>query len=238
LGPRLFTNIAYSNAVEEAGGTAILIARPTEEAELDLLIEMTDGLLLIGGIDVEPRHYEKNSCKHVQPPDPERDTLELSLLERAEKKKIPVFGICRGFQVLNTYAGGTLFRDIEDERPGSLRHDRHDISDRSFLAHEVQVVKESVFASFVHKEKFSVNSLHHQGIDRIGSGLRAAAHSSDGLIEAIEQPDSLFWIGTQWHPEELWDEQSRSLFHAFIQTCAHNLQKSVMHVIPNRISTT
>lgn len=217
-GPRVFMNLPYVRALEEAGALLLITGRPKDESDLDALIDLADGLLLAGGNDVESRLYGKNECLHCGETDPERDQLELALLKRAEKKGIPVFGICRGMQTLNIYAGGTLFRDLTDERPGDIAHDRHDLPSRATIAHDVEIIEGTHLATLKGAGKTGVNSLHHQGVDQLGQGLIVSAVATDGLTEGIERPELPFWIGVQWHPEELTtvDDSWKKLFTTFV----------------------
>jgi putative glutamine amidotransferase len=213
-------NLPYVRALEEAGALLLITGRPKENSDLDALIDLADGLLLAGGNDVEPRLYGKNECLHCTEIDPERDQLELELLKRAEKKGIPVFGICRGMQTLNIYAGGTLFRDLLDERPGTLKHDNHHLPSRATIAHDVEILEGSHLAALKGAGKTGVNSLHHQGVDQLGQGLTVSAIATDGLTEGIERPELPFWIGVQWHPEELTEADAswKKLFTTFVDT--------------------
>jgi putative glutamine amidotransferase len=220
LGSRLYSNSTYICAIESAGGLPVLTGRPTHDRDLDQLIAIADGLLLLGGSDVDPKYYNTLHCPHIADPDSMRDELELALLARAEKKRIPILGICRGMQLMNVWQGGTLYRDICDEFADSLHHDNHHIKERNFLAHEVAITPSSLLASLAESEKgvgtLLVNSLHHQGLKTLGRNLLQAATAPDGLVEAIELADYPFGVGVQWHPEELTDAMSVKLFHTFV----------------------
>lgn len=216
-GPRVFVNLPYIRALEEAGALLLLTGRPKDDGDLDALAGLADGLFLCGGSDMEPQHYGKNMCPHVKNPDPERDALELGLLRHADQKGIPVFGICRGMQVMNVHAGGALFRDLEDERTNTIKHDNHDNKDRGVAAHEITVQPDTILARMIGPGTFGVNSLHHQGVNGPGSGLRVSATAPDGLVEAIERTDRPFWLGVQWHPEELRDPVWKNLFKEFVE---------------------
>ncbi|KKW36077.1 MAG: Glutamine amidotransferase class-I domain protein [Candidatus Giovannonibacteria bacterium GW2011_GWA2_53_7] len=216
-GPCVFMKLSYIRALEEAGALLIITGRPHETADFDALIELADGLLLAGGVDVEPHLYGKKECPHCGEIDTERDLLELELLKRAERKGIPIFGICRGIQTMNVHTGGTLFRDLSDEHPSDIVHDRHNNPSRGTIAHDVEITPGTRLSAITGLEKTGVNSLHHQGIDRLGEGLRVSATAPDGLIEGIERPELPFWIGVQWHPEELTaDAAWKKLFSAFV----------------------
>jgi putative glutamine amidotransferase len=215
-GPRVFANLAYVRAIEDAGGLVWITGRPEAESELMQLMEHADALLLMGGSDVAPECYKKNMCKHVQDPDPRRDQLELTLLSRARDKRIPILGICRGLQTMNIGYGGSLYRDIADEFNTHIPHDGHEYP-RNHYSHDVSIAPSTLFARLASHAQIPVNSLHHQGIHTLGHGLIASAHAPDGLIEAIEDPTLPFALGVQWHPEELDDSTSREIFRAFIE---------------------
>ncbi len=223
-GPRVFANLAYVRAIEKAGGLVWITGRPHGDEEIDQLMSHAEGLLLMGGSDVAPACYNKNHCKHIQDPDPERDQLELELLSRARTKRIPILGICRGLQTMNIGYGGTLFRDIADEFSEDIVHDGH-AHPRNHLSHTVEIVPHSILSQLATSvTTCEVNSLHHQGIHALGEGLRAGAYAPDGLIEAVEDPSLPFALGVQWHPEELNDPISESIFRAFIDATRHSTQ--------------
>lgn len=217
---RLFINLAYLRAIEEAGGEPILIARPDEEAIIHA-VEDADGVLFSGGDDVDPPHYgqEKRACLGKCDPTG-RDHVELTIAKHAHAKQIPILGICRGLQMLNVFHGGTLYQDITHEMPNSKKHDCRDTEDntplRSHRAHDVDIEQDSLLHKITGATSVAVNSLHHQGIERLAPNLRASAHAHDGLVEGIELPGYPFFLGVQWHPEELKDEASLKIFRAFI----------------------
>ena len=219
---RLIINIAYLRALEDAGAEPILIGRSSKE-ELIRTIEHADGLLLSGGDDIDPECYNRTKKSHCRKIDPTgRDHVEMTLLEHAVQKKIPVLGICRGLQVINVFFGGTLHQDIKEEAKSFQKHDHDKHSDgtrkpRDHRAHDVYIEKNSLLHRIVNTTTLSVNSLHHQGIEMIGRNLHSIALAEDGLIEAIEGTNNTFLLGVQWHPEELNDKPSRAIFDAFIK---------------------
>lgn len=213
-------NKTYITAVERAGGFPVGIMRPNSE-DAEAVLAHADGLLLMGGNDVDPARYAEpnRSCVCCEPA---RDEVELLLLAKAMERRMPILVICRGFQVLNTAMGGSLHQDVEHEMDGGMHHDYHYDADgkplkRNILAHQVDIAEGSLLAKLAHATNVGVNSLHHQGIKTLGKGLRAVAHAPDGLIEAIEIEDYPFGLGVQWHPEELDDTASLNMFSAFIE---------------------
>lgn len=215
--PRLRANEAYMRAVEQAGGLPLL-APPYPEL-VAALVARADAILLIGGEDVDPSRY--GAARHAKTEDaaPARDAMELALVQAARGARLPLLAICRGLQVLNVALGGTLVQDIPDERGGATAHDPGGARDAR--SHDVRVAPDSRLARLLLTDSLAVNSLHHQAVDRLGRGLRAVAHSADGIVEAAETTDPRWWaVGVQWHPEELiatsepWD---RRLFDAFVE---------------------
>lgn len=213
-------NKKYIAAIVDAGGFPLGVMRPDEE-DIECMLSMIDGLFLMGGNDIDPKEYNEENRTSVLC-ETARDQVELVLIKKALAQKMPILGICRGFQMLNVALGGDLFQDVEKQMEGAKHHDFHYDEQgnkiaRDFLAHEVTVVKDSVLGQCAGKSSISVNSLHHQGIKTLGAGLRATANASDGLIEAVELVDHPFCVGVQWHPEELHDDASEKLFFAFIE---------------------
>ena len=204
--PAVLLDRGYVDAVVRAGGLAILL--PPQQAatdDPDALLDPLDGLVLAGGVDVDPALYGQAADAHTDPPQPERDAFELALLRRALDRDLPVLAICRGMQVLNVALGGTLYQHLPAD-PGQLDHRR---TPGSFdgADHDVRLESGSLAARAAGEEAHATKSHHHQGIDRLGEGLRATGWAEDDLAEAIELPAARFALGIQWHPEA--DERSR-----------------------------
>ena len=205
----------YLDAVAGAGAIPVVIA-PEATAAADLIMSRVDGLMLVGGVDVHPTNYGESILNDTVTPGPERDALELALLQSAFKRDVPVLAICRGHQVLNVACGGTLWQDLPAQRPDGLGHSQR--GDPHSAGHELQVAEGSLLHRIVGSARLSTNSFHHQAIRRIGQGLQATAWTSDGLVEAVEDPAHRFVLGVQWHPEEMLDSAPhRALFKAFVQ---------------------
>lgn len=168
------------------------------------LLERCSGLLMSGGADVHPAYYQQPEDTVLCEIDYYRDTVEMAILARASELGMPVFGICRGLQVINVFMGGSLYPDIPERFSTTVNHRAED---RTFdLMHPVTVMPESRLGKLTGVSTYDVNSSHHQGIDRLATGLFASAHSPDTLIEAIERtnPHELpFMMAVQWHPERL-----------------------------------
>jgi putative glutamine amidotransferase len=196
----------YVEALRGAGVPAaeIRIVKPSSPAPVRELAKEAAGLLLCGGIDVAPERYGETTR-----PDAgvevslERDALEWSLLDLARERRLPVWGVCRGFQVLNVYLGGSLWQDLPSQRPSGVNHSVTATPDT--LAHTVEVVEPGApIAERLTGEDSRVNSRHHQAVKRLADGLVTVALSPDGLIEAAFLDRDDWWVrGVQWHPENL-----------------------------------
>jgi putative glutamine amidotransferase len=199
--PRAVQNRSYLAAIQAAGGTPLLIPPLDGPDGLRQLYEMCDGLVLPGGPDVEPARYGADPCEdcHVSFVR-ELDDLELSLATWALEDGLPLLAICRGIQVLNVAAGGTLWQDVRVE--GATKNPHH-VEPRDATIHELLVEPDSLLARTAGRSRMGVNSLHHQAVREVGGQLRPVAMSDDGLIEGVEARDDRFVIGVQCHPEEL-----------------------------------
>jgi len=215
-------NQSYIRALENVGALPVLIPLQMSEATLRSTFERLDGLFLAGGEDMDPRTYDSERKPHLGATDKERDRTELLLTEWAMEIGMPVLGVCRGIQVINVACGGTLYQDLNSEQPDFAKHDYFPPNYERFrISHGVKIEAESRLANSL-GTRYEVNSMHHQGIERLGSGLHAVAVTDDGLIEGVEAPEMPFLIGVQWHPEELarTDSQSSNLFFDFVRAAA------------------
>jgi putative glutamine amidotransferase len=217
----------YVHVLVGCGGVPWLIplVRGDEET-LRAIYDRLDGVLLAGGVDVDPAEYgEAEQRPLCNRSDPERDWTELTLVRWALADHKPVLGVCRGMQTINVAAGGTLYQDIELQHPGAIKHDYFSVSrnyPRDLVVHEVRVRPGSRLAAVLGKETVAVNSLHHQGVRRLAPGLVPTAHAPDGVIEGVEGDNGRFLVGVQWHPEELTekDPAMRRLFTSFVEAAA------------------
>ena len=215
----IFTqNRTYVEAVAIASGAPVLIPLNLDEEALRAIYERLDGLLLAGGGDLHPKHYGEAIHEKCGKPDEARDVVELRLARWSLAEGLPVFGICRGIQVLNVAAGGTLCQDIASQVRGSLKHDCWPDYPRNYLAHQVTVSGDSHLAAILSHGQVGVNSMHHQTVKDLAPRFRVVARASDGLIEAIEDHDHPFAVAVQWHPEELVEDAPpmRRLFEEFV----------------------
>ena len=215
---RVRVNEAYSNALASVG-LVPLVLPPVARSMATAALEGVAGLVLTGGEDVGAEHFGQTPHPAMGTPHAARDDYELALTHAAIERRVPVLAICRGAQVMNVALGGTLLQDIPSLRPEAANHDLS--SRRTERVHDLSIERGSALAAIVGESSISVNSSHHQAIDRVAPGLRVSATSPDGIIEALEPSESGWWmIAVQWHPEELtgtpepWD---RRLFSAFAE---------------------
>jgi putative glutamine amidotransferase len=186
--------VDYVRAVEGAGGRALLV--PPSEDGVEETLQALDGLVFSGGSDLDPELYDQEPHDQTFGIHEERDRAELALLEAALQRDMPVLAICRGSQVLNVARGGDLVQHL----PDVVGDEKHKHTPGAFADHDVTVEGGTRLGSLV-GDHAPVKSHHHQGIGRIGEGLRAAAHAEDGTVEAVEDPSRRFVLGVLWHPE-------------------------------------
>ena len=216
--PVFAQSLTYVEAVTAAGGAPLLIPLNLDDGALRAIYERLDGLLPAGGVDVHPRHYGEAIHEKCGEIDEARDTVELTLARWALAEGLPTLAICRGIQVLNVVAGGTLYQDIASQVPGSLKHDFWPDYPRNYLAHQVTINDDSHLAAILGQSQVGVNSLHHQAVKDLAPGFKIVGRATDGVIEAIEGHDHPFALGVQWHPEELVEDAPpmRRLFEDFV----------------------
>jgi putative glutamine amidotransferase len=204
----------YARAIAEAGGIALLLPAPSTdvEAAAAAVLDGLHGLLIAGGADVDPSRYDSVRDPATGAPRLERDAWEISLTQQAISRGLPVLGVCRGLQVLNTALGGTLIQHL----PDVVGHDGHCPVVGQHGRHDVELGG----GSRLHKllgTRASVATYHHQAVDQLGAGLEATGWAEDGTIEAIEAADGEWVLGVQWHPEV---GDGAMLFADFVQACA------------------
>lgn len=213
-------NQRYYEAVAAAGGAPVLIPLLEETDALRATYDACAGILIPGGVDMDPATYGETPHEKLGRIDPARDRVELQLTRWAIEDRKPLLGLCRGLQVINVATGGTLFQDIEAQLDGAIRHDYFPTYgfERGHFSHDVAVLLSSRLRSLVDLDQLPVNSMHHQGVKRLGGGLVASAHSSDGLVEAVESANGHWMVGVQWHPEvfDSNDPHTRDLFRGFV----------------------
>lgn len=209
----------YIRAVQAAGGLPVAIPPLLKEDELHELFARLDGLLLSGGGDIDPAIFAQPRHRATHGVSDERDRAELALGRWALEKDKPLLAICRGIQVVNVAAGGTLIQDIPTQVSASVVHRYSDDTPRDFIAHTVRVEPGSHLAGILGATEVSVNSWHHQSCDAPGHGILYTAWSPDGVVEGAEAPDRRFAVCVQWHPEEMFHNRPDmlALFRALIE---------------------
>ncbi len=207
---------AYVQAIESAGGLPVLIPFGLPVATLRSLYERVDGLLLAGGGDVSPERYGESTLARLRSLDPDRDETELQVAAWAAAEAKPLLAICRGLQVINVAAGGSLYQDLPSQHPGPILHDPEDQPSETTV-HPVEVPGGTLLSNMVQRAELDVNSAHHQAIRRLGTDLRIAAVAPEGVIEAAEAEGHPFYVGVQWHPERAPEQvESSALFSGLI----------------------
>ncbi len=212
----------YLSSVEQAGGDARVLEFDEDPARV---LEGIDGLVLTGGGDIDPAIYGERRHPSVADAEPGRDAFEIELARRALNADLPTLAICRGAQVLNVAAGGTLVQDIPSAVGSTLAHT---VQKPDEVAHTVKVLKgsrlERALGDRAVGGSCAVNSRHHQSVGRPGDNLVPSAQSPDGVIEAIERPEASFCLGVQWHPENFWRTgEFNNLFESFIGAARQRL---------------
>lgn len=207
----------YVSAISEAGGIPLILPLTDEPGLLDELTASCDGFLLTGGYDISPSLYGQEKLPACGEATEGLDRMEAALLPRILDADKPTLGICRGLQFLNIALGGTLWQDLPEQRPSDINHRMDAPYDRH--VHTAIQTECSPLRQIIPEMHFGVNSAHHQGICALGQGLLPAAHSDDGLIEAVYMPDKKFVYAVQWHPEDLFrsDPNAKALFLALIR---------------------
>jgi putative glutamine amidotransferase len=216
----------YVEALRSSGAVPVLLPlMPHDPEAMRSMFDRLDGVFLTGGVDVDPARYGEERHPLCGALDPDRDAVELMLLEHATAKGLPVLAVCRGIQILNVARGGTLYQDVGAQVPAALKHDHFPTPEkpsRTFLAHDVTVTAGSRIAGILGEAVVPVNSMHHQAIKELAGDLRPTAYAPDGIIEAVEGMSGGYLVAVQWHPEELVETQPgmRRLFASFVEAAA------------------
>ncbi|MCC6954427.1 MAG: gamma-glutamyl-gamma-aminobutyrate hydrolase family protein [Deltaproteobacteria bacterium] len=215
--PYVCTRKAYIDSIVEAGGAPILIPHTLRGNHLRRVFDLLDGIVLTGGEDVDPRHYNHPPHPKLGAVSAERDACEIQLIEWALTEHTPLLAICRGLQILNVALGGTLYQDLEAEHRLPTLHRQGEWEE---IVHSLTIEPQSQLAAILGTTTIGTNSLHHQAIRDLSPKLRAVATTDDELIEGVEVVGERFAIGVQAHPEVLWptvEPRWLNLFREFVQ---------------------
>jgi putative glutamine amidotransferase len=199
----------------EAQGASIMLIPPQHPDKIPALLKKVDGVLLPGGVDVDPIHFGEEPMLDMGEVSLGRDTLELSVARYTARHGIPTLGICRGIQVMNVALGGSLYQDLPAQGFKTLQH--YQKSEAPTLAHFVEQTGESPLNQY--ESRLRVNSYHHQALKDLGPGLRSVAVASDGIVEAVMLEEHPFYMGVQWHPELL--PKQWGIFKALAEAARH-----------------
>ena len=210
-------DLAYVQAIQKAGGVPFVLPITEDKENILVLLKKSDGVLLTGGGDVDPKYYGEAPHEKTEKPSVLRDEFDFFCFNSAFRLKKPIFAICRGLQLANVALGGTLYQDLPSQFESSLSHKQ---SEGKFEQSHVVALTEPL-RSFIGKEKMAANSFHHQAIKKLADGLEVTARTEDGLIEAVCAKGDRYLRGYQWHPERLcgFDKDNLKLFEEFIKAC-------------------
>jgi len=215
---RFYLGRDYSEAVEAAGGLPIHISLIPKAEYIESVVAQLDGILLPGSdSDVDPLRYGQQPHPQLGTVQTIKDETDLLVIAAAERRQIPIFAICFGMQVLNVSRGGTLIQDINSQVPNAIKHEQGAPRDRP--SHHIRLSENTRLSNIGGAVDALVNSHHHQAIESVGGNLVATAWSTDGVVEALEDPrPDQFIVGVQWHPEIGWQNDlfSQRLFRAFV----------------------
>lgn len=221
---RYAASYGYVHCVADAGGLPLPLPYPDPTLAAAYVAHL-DGLVLTGGLDVDPLFYDQEPRPELGRVDPARDRFELELVRSAHAAGLPLLAICKGVQVLNVAFGGSLLQDVYTAVPGVLRHEQKNLRWDSH-AHHVDVVAGTRLAGIVGADRVLVNSDHHQAVDRVAGGFVVSARSDDGVVEGLEDPEHAWCLGVQWHPERMPDDGlTRALFTAFLEAATRRREE-------------
>ncbi len=215
---RCFLEDGYVMAMEQVGLLPLLVSPALSPSAAADILDSARGLLLAGGDDISPLYYKQQPLAGLEYVDARRDELEFALAAEALKRKMPIFAVCRGMQVINVAMGGTLVQHICQSKPDAMQHRQN--SPQWHRHHQVTVRPGSLLAQALGEGLVGVNSTHHQAVDEVAEGLIISATTADGMVEAIERANP-WLLAVQWHPERMWQRYPEflQLFRLFAQAC-------------------
>ncbi|MGM8213822.1 gamma-glutamyl-gamma-aminobutyrate hydrolase family protein [Virgibacillus sp. W0430] len=217
-----FINEDNIKALSAAGGIPVLLPYTQCKTSIDKMVAMIDGLYLTGGNDIDPFHFGEEPHPHLGTVNQERDRFELKIVTEILEKKKPVFGVCKGCQIINVALGGSVYQDMYTQiNKPLIQHQQKALY--QFPSHNVHITEKSILWEITRSNTIKVNSRHHQSVRQLGDTLIISGVASDGVIEAIESTEDQFILGVQWHPENMienGDKTSSKIYQAFIDACS------------------
>ncbi len=222
-------NTGYFDVILAAGGLPLIIPPLKREnyAEMETYLKMVSGVIITGGMDLDPRKSGQQMTNAVQPMAPRREDSDRFVFEKLAERKIPTLGIGVGMQLINVWHGGTLFQHLPAENPRAMPHfDPSGGPHRHMVNIEEGTLLEEIYGNGEQR----VNSTHHQAVNQLGRRLRVAAKALDGVIEAIEATDpNWFCVGLQWHPEcDTASALDRQIFECFVQSATRYIEEPML----------
>ena len=212
-----YANRTYIEAIEKSGGIPLPLTFVTDSEDMAAILDRLDGVFLTGGKDMDPSHFGEDIHPAAERILPQRTASEILLIRMGIERDLPLFGACLGLQTMNVALGGDLYQDLPSQHPSDTPH-RGEESQRYGDVHAVDVVPGSKLHALVKTTHLGVNSLHHQAVRRIADGLQVTATAPDGIVEGLERPASTWFLGVQWHPEDLINRPEQlALFTGFIE---------------------
>jgi putative glutamine amidotransferase len=208
------TNMSYINAVLESGGLPVVLPPVKSEDAIASYVADLDGLVLVGGMDIPPRIYGEKAHETVDSLTTERFWFESHLIKNWLASEKPVLGVCLGCQFTNVMSGGTMIQDIPSEVGKKVVHRK-----KGGASHLIELEKSTRLYSILGVDTLTVNSYHHQAVDKIGNNLHITARAQDGIVEGLEFPGERFGLFVQWHPERLPKAHRQKIFGAFVKAC-------------------
>ncbi len=223
----LHMGFGCEKAIVAAGGLPLMLPIHIEPADAEALLARCDGILFSGGVDVDPTCYGEEVLEACESIDVDRDKAETAYFEAARQLHLPMFGICRGHQIINVLMGGDLYQDLPTgfPRENALQHRSKGASDT--LLHSIRTESGSLLEKVTHGAPMRVTSTHHQAVRRVGKGLRACGHTADGVIEALEGTDEDYILTVQWHPELRYarEQHALDLFRGLVEAARVRMEK-------------
>ena len=216
---KAFVNRTYVDSVVRAGGVPFIMPICEDENIIKKMIENVDGVIMTGGVDIHPFRFNEEPNPKIGEISKERDDFDFLIMKHAFEKNKPIFGICRGIQLINVFFGGTLIQDINSQKNTNILHSQ--TAPRDIATHKIKIKKDSVIFDIFGKSA-EVNSFHHQAIGKLSKDFKITSAANDGIIESIEyKKKDRFILGVQWHPECMTekDEKMQNIFSMFVDIC-------------------